>query len=109
MKLAALVQVIDREDDVAVKSSLSCAPGLAQMPVAAGHEDTQTLLHRAIPSDGVPLLPAHPAIVQELLDAGAEVDALGGGLFRPNDGAYSGDQRRNWASQHRNDAGVMGR
>ena len=74
-----LVSAIDRRDIAAVAAILKSAPSLVLTPVAAEGDQQQSLLHRAIPSDGVRLTPEHIAVVRTLLDHGATVDAVGWG------------------------------
>jgi ankyrin repeat protein len=74
-----LVKAVDQQDVALVTAILSREPGLARAAVAADHSHTQTVLHRAIPGDGDRLTEAHLEIVTALLDAGAEVNALGEG------------------------------
>jgi ankyrin repeat protein len=78
-ELAALVKAIGELDAATVSPILSRRPELARAEIAAGHSHTQTLLHWVIPGDGDRLTEAHLAIVRSLLDAGAEVNALGEG------------------------------
>jgi ankyrin repeat protein len=78
-RLTALVKAVDEQGAARVAAILSREPGLARGAVAADHSHTQTMLHRAIPGDGDRLTEAHREIVTALLDAGAEVDALGEG------------------------------
>jgi cytohesin len=78
-ELSVLVKAIGELDAATVSAILFRRPELASAEVAADHSHTQTLLHRAIPGDGDRLTDAHLAIVRSLLDAGAEVSALGEG------------------------------
>ena len=78
-ELAAFVKAVDEQDTALVTAILSREPDLARAAVAMDHSHTQTVLHRAIPGDGDRLTEAHLEIVRALLDAGAEVNALGEG------------------------------
>src|ERR1051326_1882368 len=77
--LLALVKAMDEEDVAGVSAILTREPALADARIAADHGNQQTLLHRAIPGDGEKLRQSHLAIVRRLLDAGADVDAVGFG------------------------------
>jgi ankyrin repeat protein len=75
--LAALIQAVDTQNLEAVTALLTREPALARAEVASDPGKTETILHRALPGDGDPLLATHAAIVTALLDAGAEVNAPG--------------------------------
>jgi len=77
MDLTALLEAIDAHNAARVAAILSREPGLARSELASEHGHTSTLLHRAIPGDGERLTPADMAIVGSLLEAGADVNAVG--------------------------------
>jgi ankyrin repeat protein len=74
-----LVNAIRMDDSARVDAILAEQPGLARASVGAEQGHDHSLLHRAIPGDGEPLPEARVATVRRLLDAGAEVDAVGWG------------------------------
>lgn len=84
------IDSIRRADAETVRNLLRDAPHWANEPLAANPAEQttnqQTPLHLAMPGDGHTLQPAHLEIVQLLIDAGAEVDAVGHG---PNHGPCS--------------------
>ena len=74
-----LIAALETRDITRVAEMLAAEPTLILARVAIEGSHDQSLLHRAIPSDGVTLTPADIALLQSLLDAGVPVDSPGWG------------------------------